>query len=69
MDKTDPNINLEENFEYRIVPLNSGHYRAFILKDGKQFGAPSGELTYEGILAWIRIMIGDYPDSYKGEAA
>ena len=63
--KTQPIINIQETgIEYRIKLTRSGKYTACVYKNGKQFSPESGAYDYEGVHAWLRLMIGTYPDSY-----
>lgn len=62
-ENTDPCIDMS-GLEYRISTLPCGRYVGQVYKNGLPFGTPSPALDYEQVHAWLRLVMGEYPDSY-----
>lgn len=55
------NIQIEQLIDREI-------FKCTCLRNGKEYGASMYAQDQEGVFAWMRLILGNYPASYRGAA-
>jgi len=50
--------------EYKVIE-HDGFYHCLLMKDGAMYGGESTFTTLEEVFAWLRLMLGAYPDTFE----